>query len=1174
MEPAYMSELRYSYLIGSYRPPASRDFEVESPENAFEGRVQALYVQGQAHLHHGEYNLALDSFRELQALILRIAHPRLPVDPNRFRGLAFPVDAALVDILANRTAETLKAVPAVRYDFPSAMVSQQVLVPAPVAAKLAGVVNAGVQVSSFHAAVSTQLEAALAEVGKENWTGALKIYNAALAQVPATESIVQGSLLQDMAILAEKAGNKGDAEQFATKSVAAINAAAQPDAQVQVLDTATGVLQRIGKGDVATRFADQAAKIRGTTNVNAVVDQRLSSVAVAEPALSRLSVVSRVERLSTIGALGRPGVGAATITVPLATAAAAPIGTVAASTVSAAPVSSVAAPALIGLNFVRPDAVTKTFTMQGTAAAASIVLDNNAGANMLAFLQTVSTTVDLGLLTAYLFDRVQMVAYLPHMYFFVLPMSVGDCLAGMGNLQQAADQYASVLPYRFINQRLEAVKLWTRMAQTFLDMGDLAYRQAKDSIAQFAAAKAFYERIVKTDRTLDATSALYASALFAGIKTRVTAFLAAGDPVAHDDNPAIMAIVLQASNRLQQIAQGMNFFGFGADYAPPFSFEYLQNTARYFAQQASQIEQRYIQFKSQAENEALRREELDQQAEVAAQSVVLEQRGVAEAQRGIDVAAASRDYAQTQLANANQSKADFQNTRWELLELAEAEAWASASAVDHDDEVKLTWNGSYYSSSKKPRNQVLQDLAYQRGRLSQDLEAKKLDREIAAAQAYAGVAQAQIGQAQARLDVARQRVVVAQLQQRQAEENRDFLDMREFGSQLWYELAQQARRLTQRYLDMATEIAFLMERAYNAETERGLHVIRYDYQHTASGNLMGADLLAADIDSFTFDHVTTTKNKKIPVKTTISLADAYPMQFQSLKQSGKCLFETALEDFDRAYPGFYLAKIRNVELVFVGITGATSIAGTLRNVGVSRFRSSQGGVATRHYPADVMALSQYDIRQDALTFRFSPNDLRLFENNGIATLWQLELPLSANDFDFGDILDVHLVLYYDGFFDRLLETQIRAALPPGGSASRVLSMKMSFPDELFFLKSQGDAQLDVTALLFPRNIKDLVRTRTTIKLTGKPATVQGLNLELTAGAAGAAALVLQTNADGEIGDGGAASPLQALRDKPLFDHWAISIKAATNPQLVQAGALDLSGIDDVLIFSEYGFAYR
>jgi Tc toxin complex TcA C-terminal TcB-binding domain len=178
--------------------------------------------------------------------------------------------------------------------------------------------------------------------------------------------------------------------------------------------------------------------------------------------------------------------------------------------------------------------------------------------------------------------------------------------------------------------------------------------------------------------------------------------------------------------------------------------------------------------------------------------------------------------------------------------------------------VKLSWNGNYYSSSHKPRNEVLKDLAYQRTRLSQDLEAKRLDREIVSAQAYLGVAQAQVGEANTRVATAQQRVVVAQLQQRQAEENRDFLDLREFGAQRWYDLARQAERIKQRYLDMATELAFLTERAYNAETGRQLHVVQHDYQHTASGNLMGADQLLVDIDYLTFDHVTTTKTKKLP----------------------------------------------------------------------------------------------------------------------------------------------------------------------------------------------------------------------------------------------------------------------------------------------------------------------
>ena len=146
--------------------------------------------------------------------------------------------------------------------------------------------------------------------------------------------------------------------------------------------------------------------------------------------------------------------------------------------------------------------------------------------------------------------------------------------------------------------------------------------------------------------------------------------------MAFDDNPAIMRPVLDALTKLQQIQAGLNFFGFDPNYAPPFSFEYLQNSARYFAQQASQIEQRYIQYKSQAENEEFRREQLDQQAEVAAQSVILEQRGVADAQAGVAVAQASLNYAEIQRQNAVQSQQDFAAVRWELLEYTELEAWA------------------------------------------------------------------------------------------------------------------------------------------------------------------------------------------------------------------------------------------------------------------------------------------------------------------------------------------------------------------------------------------------------------------------------------------------------------------------------------------------------------------
>ncbi|MBI5115120.1 hypothetical protein HZA56_01460 [Candidatus Poribacteria bacterium] len=1158
MEPLYMNENRYSHLVGFWKPPTNVDYEAESPETEFEWRVQTLFMQGQRHLHREEYLPALRAFRELMALILRTANPQMPVDPNQMPWFVFPMDVALVDTLTAKTVEILQKTPVPVYKFPPALMSEQSILPGPVIEKLKPAFQQGLQITSHHIAVNERLEAALAAIEEENFGLALRHYAIALNKTPEVDSVLRASLLHDMAILAEKSDNRNQAQEFAQRSAQTFEATKLPAAQVQALDTLTGILRRDGKEDLATEQAKRAIDIRKKNNINPVVSDRLA-------ALSAKTVVRSI-RTATLGTTEplrvEPIAPDITRTAPLATA----LRTTADSTVDA--------PTLMAMKYVQASAVTKSLAIQGATTAATIKLDANAVANVRGFLQTISDTKDLQLVTDFWYTRIQMMAYLPHMYFFVIPMSIGDCFAGMGNLRQAEEQYRSVLPYPFINKQYEIVKLWTRLAQVYLDTGDKAYRVAKDNINAFGPARAAYENIVRSNKTLNANSPLYQDAKFASIKTRVTNFLAAADPLAFNDNPAITRLVLEAFSRLQQIQAGLNFFGFDPDYTPPFSFEYLQNTARYFSQQASQIEQRYIQYKSQAENEEFRREQLDQQAEVARQSVVLEQRGVAEAQAGIAVAQASLDYAEVQRQNAVKVQQDFATVRWELLALTATEAWANAASVDQDDEVLLTVHGfGYYSAKDMRRSAVLQDLAYRRTQISHDLEATKLQRAIDSAAAYKQVAHAQVNQAQARKAIAEQRVKIAQLQQKQAEENRDFLDMREFSARLWYELAMQARRLKQHYLDMATEIAFLMERAYNAETERNLRVIRYDYANTAANNLMGADLLLADIDYFTYDHMTTTKTKKIPVKQIISLADSYVMSFQQLKNAGCCFFQTELADFDRQHPGMYLCKLRNVEIVFVGLANVASLAGMLRNVGVSRFRREDGSIVPRLYPADVMALSQYEIRQDALTFRFNPNDLRLFENNGIDTLWQLDLPINANDFDYKDILDIQIILYYDGLFSPSLETTIKAALPARDMASRAFSLRMSFFDELYYLKNKGEGDLYFGANLFPRNYKNFKRTLVTLKATGNPDTVGNLKLRLTS-ANHDGELLLTTDAQGEVNQATPGQPLSALKNESMLDTWTLRITANDNPALVSNGVLDLTGLDDILIFFEYSFDYR
>ena len=236
---------------------------------------------------------------------------------------------------------------------------------------------------------------------------------------------------------------------------------------------------------------------------------------------------------------------------------------------------------LLAAEYVAGAEVTKTYVVQNVEERFALDLD---GGTTQPLLKEIASSRDLALVMGFAASRTQMIAYLPHMYFFVIPMSIGDCLLGLGSLEEAETTYASTLAYPFINEAYEAVRLWTRLADVYLARADGEYRAARDDASAFGGARADYEQIVRSDGTLDLTSRLYADASLLDIRGRVEALLAAEDPASTGENPEIVARVLGAKLKLDQIAAGLNFFGFGPDYLAPLGFEYLQTTARYFAQ--------------------------------------------------------------------------------------------------------------------------------------------------------------------------------------------------------------------------------------------------------------------------------------------------------------------------------------------------------------------------------------------------------------------------------------------------------------------------------------------------------------------------------------------------------------------------------------------------------------
>ena len=1150
--PQYFIENRYSFVIDALPFIDKVHYEAETAESGYSVSIQVQLAAANRLLMAGKHSAALAQYLHIRGVVGNLINPKLPVRNATLVDWATLNTSLVVDTIVAKSAELLSKTPPPRSVVPAAFRGSDVTLPASVATSLALFEQVGVQHADADVEIEIQRAANLMKDG--NFAGAAEVFQAAAQSTADPE--LQGAILHDAAIMQERAGKRAEALQTLDASVRTFADAKSFESQALALTSLAGVQARGGDAE--------ATKVTQATLDRLLKDQSVFEVLGGDVPIRSTEGIGAFSTL----------VGAATV-APVRNGLAlgslitrTPNGTQTLASARARRLSGGVGPgqgsaALMAADTFATRARAATLAiLAGDGAAQQIKLGAQGAANLGSFYTTLSQTRDIELLMGYLWNPSTTTAYLSHVFSWVLPMAIGDCYAALGSYAEAEKEYLSTRGYKYLNTVVESVNLWLRLAELYVDWGDRLYRDARNDATRFGPAKEMYERVLRLDNSVDDNSPLYASPIFGAMSVRARGAIKAMfvDRVAVEDNPRMAIVLARARMQLTKIDGGLNFIGIGL-HTPPFSFEHLQNLARYFAQHASQVEQMYIQFKSSGESEELREQQMAQQVEIAAASVELEQRGVNEAQEGVDVAEANQNQATVQANNAAQAAQDFANVRWELLELDTLTTWANASAVDRDDQVKLTISGyDYYSANGKRRNVVLKELSEQRTRLSHDLEEARLDREIDAANAYVATAQQQRQQAEARVAVAQQRVVIAGLQQQHAQENLDFLVGREFTAAMWYDLARESRRLAGRYLDMAIEAATFMEKAYEAETGRDLAKIKFEYGLSDLNSLLGAEALLLDIDYFSLDYVRT-KAKKAPMRQTISLADQFPMAYNRLLRTGTTYFETTLEHFDRRYPGFYLQKLKQVEVVFVGLNGGEGVHGMLRNIGLSQFRQKTGQIVDQTYPADVMPLSEYNVRQDAIVFALDSKELRLFENNGVATMWQLDLPLSSNTFDLRQILDIHMVVYYDGYFDAGLEGQILAGLPASGSASRGLSLRMNAPDELFFLRSQGAAELRITPDQFPANHTNARLLNYSIQAQG--AGVAGLKVNVGfENLASTATFTL--DADG-LADG---ATFPGPIGQTLFDTWSIAIDPAAN------ASFDVSALEDLSVFAEYSFDYR
>ncbi|WP_131464371.1 hypothetical protein [Acetivibrio straminisolvens] len=206
---------------------------------------------------------------------------------------------------------------------------------------------------------------------------------------------------------------------------------------------------------------------------------------------------------------------------------------------------------------------------------------------------------------------------------YVIPVALGDCYYGLGDYEEAEKNYLTATNYKYINKNIEVPSLWIKLAQNVLAWGDMFYKEE-----MFQEALNVYRLVLEAPGSasvVNSESYLYKHNSLKITGSTVSKMLTEYEKTGNtgDINPQLAIVVLQVRERMIKLSGGLDFRGIPLNLVPVWTFEYLQNAARYFAQQAIQAEREYINFIETADNKKLTRQQLKQAVDLAKAEVDL-----------------------------------------------------------------------------------------------------------------------------------------------------------------------------------------------------------------------------------------------------------------------------------------------------------------------------------------------------------------------------------------------------------------------------------------------------------------------------------------------------------------------------------------------------------------------
>jgi hypothetical protein len=772
---------------------------------------------------------------------------------------------------------------------------------------------------------------------------------------------------------------------------------------------------------------------------------------------------------------------------------------------------------------------------------------------------------------------------LAHAWYYETPLGLAECHHALGDWETAATWYERAAGYRYLNANIEAPYVWSRLAMLYRDWGDSLFRADEPE-----EALPIYERVLTLDGDPGASPLFTVAGLqpAADVARQVIDNLATPDAITA--SPAISGAIFDIQAQLAKISGGLDFWGHWTSNVPIWTFDYLQSVATNFCQLAIGAERDAMTFWEKSEAGQLTQLQLTQTVAVARaeREAASRQLEAAQAEQLVYMVAEAAAWQRATNARANAQEYEQKSRQWTLHQALSAELSGGEHGVPAllnqlaDVMMRDTYEGGYAYEGGAKTGTVAAAQSLTAARLQSEYEIDVLKRQADELEFAAGQAVTERQAAAARVAALQAAEQAAKVRAQSAVELAAAFDDQRFTPSVWYALGERMNDLAQRYLVMALDVAKRMQRSYNFENDVERAIIKADYSRSAVMGLLAADALMADVQSFTYDQVTSTAPKPQPMRQTISLAQRYPFLFETqLRTTGRMEFQTTIDDFDSLYPGSYAGRIEHVEVEVDGIVPPRGIRGTLTNSGISHYRlpsalwnAGTSGLKHRLQVPETLVLSDYDVRVDALVVEADRRRRRVFEGAGVASSWTLELPRDVNEIDYASLMDVRLTFTYQARHDPDVKQRVLAELaarPSVNERQRPIPLRWMYPDAFFSFYGTGVLDVTLGVDAFARYEGDPQLTELSLVVITSPR-ARSADLVLRVTAPGGAPIEVTTDADGIV----PTDDLAAVAGGDAVGDYRIVLDPDDNPTWLVDGQLDVEAIQNIAVVVGYSFTPR